>query len=115
MNEIQSIVHPTDFSDMSSKAFVHALRIALAARCRLYFLHVAEHDNDQKEVALPHVRRILTQWGLMDEDDPPSAVDTKLGIHVENVRLDRQHPGGWDTGLSQSTWRRSDCARDPRS
>ena len=44
---IVSIMHPTDFSDLSINAFVHALRISLAVRCKLYIVHVAEQDDDK--------------------------------------------------------------------
>jgi nucleotide-binding universal stress UspA family protein len=64
----------------------------LAARSALHVLHVAESDNDDEVTAFPHVRRILTQWGLIDENDAPLEVATKLGISVSNVRLDRQKP-----------------------
>jgi hypothetical protein len=37
---LQSIVHPTDFSDLSARAFAHALRIAIAAKSALHALHV---------------------------------------------------------------------------
>jgi nucleotide-binding universal stress UspA family protein len=89
---IRSIVHPTDFSDLSSKAFAHALRIALAARCKLYLLHVATSADDYNEIALSHVRRLLAQWQLVDESDPPSALVAKLDVHIENVRLEPQSP-----------------------
>jgi nucleotide-binding universal stress UspA family protein len=89
---MQSIVHPTDFSNMSSRAFAHALRIALAAKCTLYVLHVAEDIDDHKEVALTQVRRILTQWGLIAESESRSAITIKLGLRIENVRLDKQAP-----------------------
>ena len=88
----RSIVHPTDFSPLSNRAFAHALRIALAAKCKLYLLHVAESDADHNEIALPRLRRILTQWQLIDETDPPSALASKLGIHIENVRLEQRSP-----------------------
>jgi len=85
-------VHPTDFSPLSNRAFAHALRIALAAKCKLYLLHVAESDADHDEIALPRLRRILTQWQLIDETDPPSALVSKLKIHIENVRLEQRSP-----------------------
>ena len=52
---LQSIVHPTDFSDLSADAFVHALRIALAAKTTLYLLHV-ETNHESKRWSLPHGR-----------------------------------------------------------
>jgi nucleotide-binding universal stress UspA family protein len=91
MHSIRSIVHPTDFSDLSTAAFAHALRIALAARCRLHLLHVSQYDAAEA-LAFPHALRLLAQWGLSAEDDPPWVVASKLGIEVDNIRLKLQEP-----------------------
>src|SRR5262252_1690743 len=91
MNAIRSIVHPTDFSDLSAAAFAHALRIALAARSKLHLLHVSQYDAAEA-LAFPHARRLLAQWGLSDEDDPPWMIASKLGIEVDNIRIKLQEP-----------------------
>ena len=91
MNSIRSIVHPTDFSDLSAAAFAHALRIALAARSKLHLLHVSQYDAAEA-LAFPHARRLLAQWGLSDEDDPPWTIASKLGIEVDNIRIKLQEP-----------------------
>ena len=91
MAAIRSIVHPTDFSDLSATAFAHALRIALAARSKLSLLHVSQYDAAEA-LAFPHARRLLTQWGLSEEGDAPWVVAGKLGIEVENIRLKLQEP-----------------------
>jgi len=90
-SSIRSILHPTDFSHLSIAAFAHALRIALEAKCKLHVLHVVRDDADEG-LEFPQVRRLLVQWGLLEENDPPSAIATKLGLHLENVTLDRQNP-----------------------
>ncbi len=82
---IRSIVHPTDFSDLSGAAFAHALGIALAAKSRLHLLHVDQHD--QGALAFPHVRQLLVQWGKARADDPPWVVAEAVGIEVDNIRL----------------------------
>src|SRR5262245_39228618 len=91
----QSIVHPTDFSDLSTEAFAHALRIALAFKSKLYLLHV-ETGHESKWWTFPHVRRALELWNLMTdevtEEDPQAAIEAKLGIRVVKVSLDRQDP-----------------------
>jgi|SRR5215831_11330507 len=87
---IRSVVHPTDFSDLSGKAFAHALRIALSAKSTLHLLHVAELDGGRDDGAFPHVRRLLAQWGLIEEDASASTLDDRLGIRVVNTILDRQ-------------------------
>jgi nucleotide-binding universal stress UspA family protein len=89
---LRSVIHPTDFSELNNRAFAHALRIALAARCDLDLLHVADSETDYREMTLPRVQRILTQWGALAEGEPSSAIAAKLGMHVNNVRLERQVP-----------------------
>jgi nucleotide-binding universal stress UspA family protein len=91
MTAIRSIVHPTDFSDLSAAAFAHALRIALAGRSKLHLLHVSQYDAAEA-LAFPHALSLLSQWGLSDEDDPPWVVAAKLGIEVDNIRLKLQEP-----------------------
>ena len=81
-----SIVHPTDFSDLSIDAFAHAMRMAVATKSDLHVLHVAQ-DEIARELAFPHARRLLVQWGLLGDDDPLSATVAKLGMEIENVRL----------------------------
>jgi nucleotide-binding universal stress UspA family protein len=88
---IRSIVHPTDFSDLSGAALAHALRIALAAKSKLHLLHIIQHDADGA-LAFPHVRRLLAQWGLSEEDDPPWVVSTNLGLEVDNISFKWQDP-----------------------
>jgi nucleotide-binding universal stress UspA family protein len=87
---IRSIVHPTDFSHLSAAAFAHALRIAVAAKCRLQALHVAGAEGG--DAGFPHLRRLLVQWGLLEEGDSPAAVFAKLGLLWQNVTLDPQSP-----------------------
>jgi nucleotide-binding universal stress UspA family protein len=88
---IRSIVHPTDFSELSGVALGHALRIALAARGQLHLLHVDPHDTDGA-LAFPDVQRMLVQWGLSGENDPPWAVASRLGIQVDTTRIKGQEP-----------------------
>jgi len=90
-SSIRTIFHPTDFSDLSGAAFAHALRIALAARSKLQLLHIVQHDAGVA-LAFPNVRRLLVQWGLLEEDDPPSEALTKLGLEVDNINLNGQDP-----------------------
>jgi hypothetical protein len=65
MQEIQSIVHPTDFSEASAGAFMHALKIALTAKAALTVVHVAgdrfkakpRRDIPEEEKPTPAMRR----------------------------------------------------------
>ena len=53
-HRFQTIVHPTDFSDSSIEAFVHALRITLAMRGKLYLVHVANPKIPTTTMAFPY-------------------------------------------------------------
>jgi nucleotide-binding universal stress UspA family protein len=88
---INSILHPTDFSDLSGAAFAHALRIALAGRSQLHLLHVEPHDICGAQ-AFPRVRQLLVQWGFAGEDDPPWVIANRLGIEVDTTLLKGQEP-----------------------
>src|SRR6516164_1916581 len=59
---IQSIVHPTDFTDLSGLAFCHALRIAVAAKSKLQLLHVSPHAT-VGALAFPQARRLSRNGG----------------------------------------------------
>ena len=83
---IRSILHPTDFSDLSGAAFAHALRMAVAAKCKLYLLHVVQGDAAAAS-GFPNVQRLLAQWGLCEPRDPPSALLKNLGLTVETISL----------------------------
>src|SRR4249920_794084 len=88
---ICSIAHPTDFSDLSGLAFAHALRLALASKSKLHLLHVLPQDTGGS-LAFPHVRRLLVQWGLSEEDDPPWVVASRLGIEVDTTCIKWEAP-----------------------
>ncbi|MCC6777409.1 MAG: universal stress protein [Hyphomicrobiales bacterium] len=96
---IRSIVHPTDFSDLSGAAFAHALAIALAGRCRLHLLHVDQPGA--KTAEFPHVQRLLAQWGRGLESDSAAATAERLGVVVDNVRLSGQDAIGSITEFLQ--------------
>jgi nucleotide-binding universal stress UspA family protein len=90
-SSVRSILHPTDFSDLSGAALAHALRIALAAKSKLHLLHIAQHDLGAA-LAFPHVRRLLVQWGLTEETDPPWVVSANLGFEVDSTTIKWQDP-----------------------
>jgi nucleotide-binding universal stress UspA family protein len=83
---IRSILHPTDFSDLSGAAFAHALRMAVAARCKLYLLHVVQ-GGAAGAGGFPNVQRLLAQWGLCEPQDTASTILKSLGLAVENISL----------------------------
>jgi nucleotide-binding universal stress UspA family protein len=81
--KIESIFHPSDFSEASEIAFAHALKIALVAKANLSLLHVAAEPGADWE-DFPGVRDTLERWNLIPKGSPRSAVG-KLGIGVEKV------------------------------
>lgn len=91
MPAIHTIMHPTDFSELSMNAFTHALSLSLAVKAKLYLLHVAQSQTETWD-RFPHVRRTLAGWGLFDEKELPTQLMPKLGIEVIKVEVEPQHP-----------------------
>src|SRR5262249_42640585 len=81
--KLESVFHPSDFSEASEVAFAHALKIALVARARLTMLHVAANPQ-VKWQDFPGVRDALERWGLIAKGSPKSAVG-RLGIEVAKI------------------------------
>jgi nucleotide-binding universal stress UspA family protein len=81
--KLESIFHPSDFSEASEIAFVHALKIALVAGAKLTMLH-AEASPGAEWQDFPGVRDTLERWRLIPKDSPKSAVG-QLGIKVAKV------------------------------
>lgn len=63
-----SILHPTAFEESDHLAVIHALKIALAARSKLTFLHVGLQGQDIDWEEFPQIRTVLTKWGIIPED-----------------------------------------------
>src|SRR4029079_17770775 len=87
---IQSIFHPSDYSEGSEVAFAHALKIALAAEAGLDMLHVSE-QRDQGWTDFPGVRGTLERWRLLPPNSPRTAV-ASLGIEVRKVMMKDKDP-----------------------
>jgi nucleotide-binding universal stress UspA family protein len=83
MKRIETIFHPSDFSEASAVAFEHALRLALVAKAELTMLHV-DSGNDSDWADFPGVRSTLERWGLILPGSAKSAVGD-LGIKVQKV------------------------------
>jgi nucleotide-binding universal stress UspA family protein len=86
-----SIVHPTDCSNFNTDAFAHALRIAVAAKATIHTVHVRD-ASEADEPVFPQARRMLAQWGLVDEDATPASIAAKLGTEIANITLNAQRP-----------------------
>lgn len=87
---VDSILHPTDFSEGSRVAFHHALRAALTARSRLTLLHVSP-GTVSEWADFPGVRETLERWGLLPKDSPRSAVP-QLGTDVRKAVAQENDP-----------------------
>ncbi|HMK22119.1 MAG TPA: universal stress protein [Terriglobales bacterium] len=87
---VESIFHPSDFSEASEVAFVHALKIALVAEAKLTILHVSANPNTEWQ-DFPGVREALARWGLIPKNSPRGAVG-QLGIKVEKVIAPNKNP-----------------------
>ena len=81
---IDSIFHPSDFTEASEVAFAHALKIALAAGAELALFHAVEGAGDVDWHEFPGVRRMLERWKVLPHGRPRNAV-TEFGISVEKI------------------------------
>jgi nucleotide-binding universal stress UspA family protein len=82
---IDSIFHPTDLSEASFVAFVHALKIALLAQSELTILHAANSGGDKVSWKdFPGVRQTLERWGELPEGSSTRAI-SELGMTVEKI------------------------------
>jgi len=87
---VESIFHPSDFSDASEVAFAHALKIALVTKAKLRVLHVkASPGADWQD--FPGVRETLQRWRLIPMGSPKSAV-RQLGIDVGKILTSSKDP-----------------------
>jgi nucleotide-binding universal stress UspA family protein len=83
---VNSVFHPSDFSDASELAFAHALAIALLRRTEFTVFH-----TDRTGVSVdgwgryPAIRKTLERWGSLPEGSPRAAVFEKLGIRAQKV------------------------------
>ncbi len=87
---LDSVLHPSDFSEGSLAAFHHALKAALVARSRFTILHVAS-GGAVKWTDFPGVRETLERWGLLPANSPRTAIP-ELGIDVRKVVGRQKNP-----------------------
>lgn len=59
------MLHPTDFSETDSGAVAHAVKIALAAKAKLTFLHVGQKGTEVDWADFPQIRKVLSSWGVV--------------------------------------------------
>ena len=87
---LRSIFHPSDFSEASEIAFVHALKFALTTGANLTMLHAAA-GPDASWQSFPALRETLTRWKLLAEGSTKEAV-SQLGIAVRKVLCTGSQP-----------------------
>ena len=91
---VHSVLHPTDFSDASHRAFAHALAISLLRQTDLTILHVSKEGADEVDwTNLPQVRRTLEKWNLLEPGSQRSDVFQELGIDVHKFVVRSRSPG----------------------
>lgn len=81
---LESILHPSDFSQASEVAFAHALKLALVASSELHIMHVAPETTLVHWTDFPGVRAMLVRWGLLSEGSAREKV-AKLGPRVQKI------------------------------
>ncbi len=91
-----SIFHPTDLSQASEVAFVHALKLTLGLQGKLTVFHVTDNVDSVGWGDLPGVRNTLERWGLIPAGSERDVVAT-LGIDI------RKTIGNSDDPVASST------------
>lgn len=90
---VDSVFHPSDFSEGSHLAFVHALAIALYRQARLTIMHVVPRDRAVDEWSeSPQVRATLERWGILAQGSARAAVFGKLAMRVEKINVRHTDP-----------------------
>jgi len=79
---INTVLHPTDFSERSAVAFHHALKVTLLTKSKLNILGVAGEGTEWED--FPGIRETLERWQVLPKGSPRSAV-AKLGIDPRKI------------------------------
>lgn len=87
---VDSVFHPSDFSEASKNAFNHALALALIRQTKFTVLNAGGSRDSWTN--FPSVRSTLEKWGLLEKGSRRSAVFEQLNIRVEKVQLGGQRP-----------------------
>ena len=89
---VRSVLHPTDFSKASERAFANALAIALLRQTRLTLLHVHDKGSTTDWSKFPAVRETLERWGLLEQGSSRADVYARLRVEVAKVELTSRFP-----------------------
>lgn len=74
---LNTVFHPSDFSEGDELAFAHALKIAHAVSAELCLMHVREPMEKSYWADFPHVRDTLKQWGVVADETDKTKVKPK--------------------------------------
>ena len=88
--KVESVFHPSDFSEASAVAFLHALKTAVVTRASLSILHVSNGAPAEWQ-DFPRVRETLERWGLIPKGSSKRAV-AELGLDVRKVEARAREP-----------------------
>ncbi len=83
VDAIESVLHPTDFSEASLTAFYHALKAAVLTKSKLTLLNVSD-GGEHSSFNFPGIRKTLEQWKLLPPDSSRSAVG-ELGVDAAKI------------------------------
>ena len=86
---VGSVVHPTDFSPASERAFVHALAIALLRQTSLALLHIGKEDRPWSE--FPQVRALAS---VLASYDGAAELDRGLDLLLDGLAATLTPPSG---------------------
>ena len=90
---VDSVFHPSDFTEASANAFAHALAIALLRKTRFTILHAgSDYLAEDEWTKFPAVRATLERWGLQKPGRPRSEVFQDLSIRVKKVNVRSRSP-----------------------
>ena len=90
---IDSVFHPSDFSEGSERAFAHALAIALKRQTEFTVFHTDTQQLLEDDWGrYPAIRETLERWGMLPKDSPRSAVFGQLGIRAQKIGVRSSDP-----------------------
>lgn len=99
---VESVLFPTDleFSQVSERAFAHALAIVLQGETQFTILHVGpEHESNVEWTNYPSVRQTLERWGFLERGSSQADVFERLRIKVRKMALRSRNPVKATTGF----------------
>lgn len=88
---VDSVLHATDFSETSQRAFAHALAVALMRQTRLTLLHAGAGVAQDSWKKFPAIRETLERWGLLEPGSDRAEVFEQLSVRAEKVLLKKRN------------------------